>query len=497
MFTTLFGRPQNASLEDPTLSLNDPETWKAVMGGSIASSGVTVNRTSAMSHPPLFSAVKLLAGDVSKIPFIVYQRDSDDIRQRAKDHRAYHLLRRKVNSYLTALNWKKTMMYHALIYGNGYSVINRDGAARPLELLPIDPCSTFPVLYQGKLWYVTEADGKLRKFESDDVFHVKGISFDGLEGEGLLPHMRDTIGVGLAMKKFLGYWYDRGSRAAGVIELPAGVEATDKAIEETRRQFENIHSGLDNAFRVAILQQGAKWVQTSLTYEQSELLATREFDVKDVARMFRIPPHKLGDSSKTSYSSIEAENLSYLSESLDEWFCIFEDEGNCKLLTEREQREDTHYTEFLRSAMLRSDTKTRFEVYGIGIDKRIWNPNEVRKMENMPPYEGGDEFINPAITPTSTGESNSNSTETSESSSADGGEGSAENQIIFPEGRQSVDPVVADLAEFISKDSTGKSRNQLAKEFIASRSINREPATALRYLRSYQQRGMIHLTSKR
>lgn len=394
MFTQMFGpgrerpRPRRrASLENPSVSLSDPDAWEEAFGGGLTDAGVPVNDQTLMGQPAFWRGVNLLAAGVAKLPLDVYERLGENGKRRAVDHPAYRLLRRKPNRNMTAGVFRRTLQYHALLRGNGYAAIFRDGAGLPVELLILDPCETWPVQARGALWYRTKAGTLERTLAAEDVLHVRGLSFDGLVGHAVLDVLADALGLGMAARKFGSKFFAGGSKAGGVLMVPRGMP--EAAAKRLQKDFEEQQGRADQAFRTAILEEGTKWQATTIAPEQAQFLQTREFEIREVANVLGLPPHKLGDSSRTAYNSLEQENRAYLDESLDPWLCTWEEECSDKLLSEREKEADSHFVEFNRAALERTDYKSETDSLVAEVNNGLLSPDEARSIRNRPPIPGG------------------------------------------------------------------------------------------------------------
>jgi HK97 family phage portal protein len=361
------------------------------LGAVRSSAGVNVNRETVLTYAPVWRAINLISDDVARLPCYVYRRQAPG-RVKNFRHPAYPILRRKPNANMVAGIWKKLMIVHKLIQGNGYSYIVRDGGGRPLQLIPLFPDRTYPVRYNEQLQYATEISletGKieLRKLPAEDVFHLKGLNYDGLQGYTVISKARESIGLGMAAEKYGSIFYRNNARPGIALEYPANL--SEQAQRNLRESWERAHSGLDQAHRVALLREGVKLHTFSLTARDSQMLESRQFQVREVANWFGLPPHKLGDTSQVSYNSLEQSNQDYLDQGLEPHLCGFEEEAWDKLLTEEQKTRDTHEIEFNRRMLLRADLAARTNYYVQGVTTGWINPDEVREEEGSNPMPGG------------------------------------------------------------------------------------------------------------
>lgn len=389
LLTKLFA----ATPENPKFSLQDPDAWDALFSGLESTSGIRINREKALTYSPWWRGINLLSADVGKLPLHVFRRVGAG-KEKAIDHASYFLLRRKPNEFQTAFQFRRQLTAHALSTGNGYGYVFRNGDGTAREILPLSPDVTFPVREDGRLLYLTEVDEQQRKLFPEDVVHVRGLGFDGLTGYSAIEKAKESLGLGLGARKHATVYFKNAARPAVVIETPNRVD--EKTITNLRTSWEQLYTGLDNAHRTAVLQQGMQAKPLSFSAKDSQFLETRQFELREVANWIGVPSHKVGDTTRTSFASLEQENRSYLSESLDVWLVTWEEECWDKLLSEEEKREDTHFVEFLRQASIQTDTKTEAEVFRIALGGQPYmTVNEVRSKLNMNPVDGGDDLQQP------------------------------------------------------------------------------------------------------
>lgn len=370
------------SAENPAIPLSDADAFLDYFGGPESSSGVRINRGSALTYSPVWRAVNLISRDVAKLPLFVYER-TDDGKNRATVHPSYSLLRWKPNSEMTSYVFRQVLMASTLLDGNGYAYILRDRDANAVELIPLMSDRVTPVRENGRLLYVvTLVTGEQRKVLAENMLHVKGLGFDGLVGYSPIQKARNSLGVGMAAEEFGGRYFSNDAKPGVVLEHPG--KLSDQAAKRLRESWSAMHKGLSRAHSAAILEEGMKVNPFSHNARDSQLLELRQFQVRDVANWFGVPPHKLGDTTRTAFASLEQENQSYLDDALDGWLVAWEEECREKLLTEQQKREDTHFIEFERKALVRADLKTRSEYYAKALGGAPWMVvDEVRSLENM------------------------------------------------------------------------------------------------------------------
>jgi HK97 family phage portal protein len=384
---------QNSILENPQYSLQDPATWAELDGGVRTTSGARVNSRTAMRYPPWWRGINLISGDLARLDVHLYE--NGESRNVAAQHPAYRLLRRRPNKLMTALHFKRTMEFHALMWGNGYAAIYRV-AGRPMELLLLNPVITEPMKGDdGDLYYTTRIGEEPVVLAASDVFHIKGLSADGIKGYPVLEVMSEPLGLGVAAREFGSRFFGQGTNASGFITVKG--DPDEKRQLNILKDIKQQVGGLSRSHRIAILREGSEFHQISVTPEQAQFIETRKFEVKECALILGVPPHKLGDSERTSYNSLEQSNQDYLDEGLDPRLKTWEDEGFDKLLTEREKRLESHYFEFDRSALLRMNALDRYRNHAAGRQWGWLSANDVLRAENKKTIgPQGDRYLVPA-----------------------------------------------------------------------------------------------------
>lgn len=386
-------------LDNPALSLSDPNVWEAMGNSSYATdAGIRVTHTKALSYGPFWAAVQMIAGDAGSLPLAPYRREIIDGRVVAKEsanHWSYSLTRYQASDNETAQDYWETLLTHALVWNNGYGLINFDGSWRPSELLHLLPDRTSAErASDGTEFYATEVDGRLIAIPAWQVLHVKGLSLDGLTAPDFVMQAKATIGAGLAAQGFESKYFRNGCRVGGILEVPSSMP--QQAKQTLEEGFRKNYESTDAAFKTVILRENAKFHAAQTTPKDVQIVETQEQKAREIARWFGIPPSKLGISDGSTYNSKSEDGAGYLTHCLRRWLRKIQAQCWLRLLTTSDQRviEFRHDTDEL----LRMDLLSRFQAYQIGIQSRIWNPNEVRAKEGLAPYDGGDVFENPNTT---------------------------------------------------------------------------------------------------
>lgn len=335
----------------------------------------------------MWRGISLLSRDAAKLPCFIYRAKGKG-KTKATDLPAYPLLRRKPNPMMTVGIWKQVMMLHAILRGNGYSYINRKGNGDPFELLLLDPDRTEPMMENGKLIYKHRMPANVDKiFQPEDVFHLKGLGYDGIKGYDLVQYAKDAIGIGVGSRKYGAVFFRNNARPNIALEVPGRLK--EPARINMRESWERAHSGLENQHRVALLEEGVKLVQFSQTAREAQLQELRQFERGEVALILGVPLHKLGDRSQVSYNSLEQSNQEYLDEGLDPWLCAIEEEAHDKLLTEEQKDSDGYMVSFDRRQLLRANLAARATANVAYVNSGILNRDEAREDEGYDPIPDG------------------------------------------------------------------------------------------------------------
>lgn len=361
-----------ANINSPSATLED--FFKEFGWDTSSNAGITVDKESAMTHSAVWRAMNILSSSIAGLPVGVYRKDPGGNITQIPNHPGARLLK-SPNNFQTGFIFREAIQYNVLGWGNGFALIDRDGNYKPLKLYIQDPGNINVELAGELLLY--EIKNQFRKIDGDMMLHVPALSWDGILGKSPIQVARESIGGGLAVQQYGNKFFANGAKQTGVLIHP-GVLG-DKGKMNLRRSFNKVMK--DDEGGTMILEEGLKYQPISVPPEDAQFLETRKFSVNEIARWFGIPPHLLADLEKTSYNSIEMQNIEFVQYSLLAWIRRWEDELNKKLLTE-EEKED-HFFKFNLNGLLRGDSKTRFEAYGLALDRGWMNIDEVRALEEM------------------------------------------------------------------------------------------------------------------
>jgi len=377
------------SLENPSVSLQDPDAWEEAGWTTGTESGESVGVDKALTYSPVWQAVGMISGDVSKLPLDVFKRDGEE-RSVDRSHPAYPLINLlgKANDEVTSLSLWRRFLVHALLWPRGYIWIDRAGDGTPLGLYNLLPDRTYMEKIRGRLRVISEIDGRLEAFAWDDVLVLENVSIDQVTACGLVNRARHNIGVALARRRFQSKFFSNGLHAGGVLQVPPG--ASDKARKKVEEAIADKKFSKDNAFKTLVLRDGFKFHTTMVNPEQAQMAEQDEEEVRHVARFYRMAPSRLGAKESISYNSEEAAKRAYYDETLSYWLTAIKAETNVKLLTEHERRRRTHFIDYNVQALLWADTNTVMSVGTRGVQWGIFNRDEVRRWFNMNPIAGGE-----------------------------------------------------------------------------------------------------------
>ena len=367
-----------------------------------------VSVSDTLGIPPAWYAHNKLVGDFGRLPIDV-KRVQGEGSVNDLEHDGYRLLREEPNKIQAPTTFKEMLLSHALLNGNGRAAIvrYRGGVS---ELIPMLPDKTWTVIYQGEKWHVYKPEDQGKKelfdvwdtdkngylvFNDADVLHLPGFSYDGVEGLGLLDLAQITLGTSVEAIRFQNTQTRKGFRGKLLLEAPPAMFRRQEDAKDFIDAFNATEAGSENAGKAGLLRDGIKANAISMSNNDAQFVELQKFNRQDIGMLFGLEGMP-GDGDSTSYNSLEQKQLAYLA-ALDRWLVKFEEQCDTKLRTFQEKRQRATYFKFNRGALLRTDLMTTAEAMSKFIQNRIMNPNECRAKLDMNPYEGGDEFINPAI----------------------------------------------------------------------------------------------------
>lgn len=372
----------------------DNRLWHTV-GGRKTTSKESVSEETALNYSAVWCATRLMCGTGASLPLPIYRgMKSGEVREKARKHPLFRLLNAAPNYELTAYNFRSIMWQWQVNWGNAYAEIRREGddpQGELVDLWPIHPSRVTPCRDEDEFLYYkvkNETDGGWDELDPWQMLHIPSIiTYDGIFGHGVITHARESIGAGIAAEKFGAHTFVSGVPRA-VVKTKGTWEP--KARNAFREEWDEIYGGADKS-RVALLQGDADLVPLNFSAEDSQFLETRQFGVEEIARWYGVPPHMLQHLLRSTFNNIEHQGIEFVQYSLIPWLRIWEQCIWQKLLTEDEQ--DEYYAEHNVDALMRGDAATRAAFYQSMTSSALMTRNEARKLENLPPVEGGDTFL--------------------------------------------------------------------------------------------------------
>lgn len=366
-------------------SYENPNTsWTSALLTPPASSGIAVSRETVLGYPAVWRGTNLIASTTARLPLNLYKRQADNGRTLADTHPGYNVVQHP-DTIISKFLFFQTLISHVILKGNGYALITKNEFADPIKLTILDPEQTFPVKVVGNstvdIVYTSRIGNTMLKLLPEELLHFRALSHDGICGYAITDILRESLGLGLALQKFGSIYFKNNARPGTVVELP-GFFKDDEEVQKFREGWEGTHAGLDNAHKLSILQGGARVSTPQVNNEQAQWILAREFEIKSIANIMGIPPHKLGAAINANYNSLEQENKSFLSD-LEPYLTMVEEELNLKLLTEIQKQRESHYFEFKREALERADTRTENDTLTQQVNNGLLTLNQYFAIKNM------------------------------------------------------------------------------------------------------------------
>ena len=372
-------KPQNAVSAAPSFYFG--------MSGS----GKSVSPTSAIQVSAVYACVRVIAETIASLPFHVYEA-TDEGSRKAVEHPLYRLIHDEPNLEMTSFVWRETMLAHLLLWGNAYCQIIRSGRSQILGLYPLLP-DRMEVDRDsaGTLTYTySTGSGQTVKLRPEDVLHIPGLGFDGIMGYSPIALEKNAIGLGLAAEEYGSKFFSNGARPSGILTHPNTVKDPKKL----RDSWNAAYGGSNNSGRVAVLEENMSYTPISMPNSEAQFLETRKFQVSEICRIYRVPPHMVGDLEHATFSNIEHQSISFAVHTIRPWVVRLEQAMNRALFSDKEK--GIFYVRFNMDGLMRGDYKSRMEGYAIGRQNGWMSANDIRELENLdriPAEDGGDLYL--------------------------------------------------------------------------------------------------------
>lgn len=365
-------------------------------------SGKVVNEQTAMQTTAVYACVRILSEAVAGLPLHIYRYRADGGKERIPQHPLYSLLHDEPNSEMTSFVFRETLMSHLLLWGNAYAQVVRNGRGQVIALYPLLPNKMdVSRAANGELLYTYYRDsdetglnpkGGYVTLRKDEVLHIPGLGFDGLIGYSPIAMSKNAIGMSLATEEYGASFFANGANPGGVLEHPGVI----KDIQRVKDSWNTAYQGSGNAHKIAVLEEGMKFQAIGIPPEEAQFLETRKFQIDEIARIFRVPPHMVGDLEKSSFSNIEQQSLEFVKYTLDPWVVRWEQSLQQSLILPSEKA--SLMIRFNLDGLLRGDYQSRMQGYSVGIQNGFYSVNDVRQLEDLnllEDAEGGNlHFVN-------------------------------------------------------------------------------------------------------
>lgn len=356
----------------------------------VRAAGELVTEERALAYAAVWSCVRIIAETIATLGWHVVREQPDGTRLREMNTRMDRLLNASANREMTAFSWRMTALAHALLTGNHYSEIERDAGGRAIGLWPIDPAAVrIDRDAEGGLRYVvTNSANTEYVITARNMVHIAGLGWDGVSGMSVVGMARQTIGMGLAMDKYGSSFYENGAHVGMALRHPG--KLSEQARDNLSKSFKENYSGSAKAFKTLILEEGIEVDKLSMSMADAQFLESRKFQISEICRWFRVPPHKVADLDRATFSNIEHQSIEFVQDTILPWCRRIEQEIDYKLFGEWATT-----TRLNIDTLLRGDIVSRYTAYEKGRAGGWLSANDVRRMENMAPVENGDIYLQP------------------------------------------------------------------------------------------------------
>jgi HK97 family phage portal protein len=397
-------RGMGARISRTSDSTSDALNWADWGWSTPTASGVNVNQASAMQVSTVYACVSMISYDLAKLGAAIFRGQRKGKRVKASNHYLAPLLKQPA-PWLTWFEFCGMMQASVLLRGNGYAVILRDPRGKPVMLVPINPDRV--ALWEapdGSLFYMVTRSGLHEMavlqnepllIADEDIFHLKALTLNGLLGLSPISMNREAIGLSIAQEQLAARWAGNSAKPSGVLQTEQ--KLTEGAAKRLAEDWKTLNSGLYNAGKTAILEQGLKWQPMSMTSADLEFIASRQFQLSEIARVYRVPQHKLGEMTRTSGNSIGQLAQEYLNDCLSTWITMWE--TRIAYTFDIDEDQDGVFVEFDVDTILRADITSRYAAHRVATGGTGWmTPNEVRETESLKKLDGGDTVFRPVNT---------------------------------------------------------------------------------------------------
>lgn len=380
---------RRASVEDPRYSLDDPGLMDAVFIDNQSTAPIRPQR--AIQTSAVYACVRVLSETVSTLPLVLY-RSTKVGSEKATSHPLYDLLHFEPNSYQNSVQFFEQAMAHAVLWGNFYAEIQRDvRTGRVIGLYPLNPWQVTPRLVSDGFTMRKVYDVAGKQLSDEEIFHFPALGWDGVKGVSPIALHRSTLHMTLNAEEFGANFFKNGTRISGVLKHPGNL--SKDAATRLRESWQKTYGGKGNAGKVAVLEEGMDFTALTMPLADAQFIEQRKFQVNDICRIFRVPPHMVGDLDRATFSNIEQQGIEFVQYTLMPWLVRFEQEVRRKLIPKNER--ETISAKFDVDSLQRGDFNNRVKGYASARQWGWMSANEIRSKENMNQIDGGDTYLSP------------------------------------------------------------------------------------------------------
>lgn len=361
--------------------------------GQQSNSGVEVDEESSLRISAVYACVKVIAETIASLPLVLLKELSNGDNEKAKQHPLYSVLHDSPNSEMTSFTFREMLMTNLLLWGNAYALIKRDANGHVVELYPLKSKNMVverDAVTNAIKYTYTNNKGITKTYKPKQVLHIPAFTFDGIVGVSPITYAREAMGLSLATEEFGARFFGNGARPGGVLEHPGVV----KDPEKLRDSWNKVYQGTQNSHKVAVLEEGMKYHEIGMSPEDSQFLQTRAFQINEICRIFRVPPHMIGDLSRSTFSNIEHQSIDFVVHTIRPWIARWEQAITRSLLNDEEKT--IYYARFNVNGLMRGDFNSRMSGYAIARQNGWMSANEIRALEDMnkiPSDQGGDLYL--------------------------------------------------------------------------------------------------------
>ena len=363
-----------------------------------SNSGISVDEETALKISAVYACVKVISETVASLPLNLLKEETNGDTCKAKQHPLHGVLHDAPNHEMSSFTFREMLMTNLLLWGNAYALIKRDRSGHVTELYPLKAKNmTVERNAGGQIVYKYTTDLSVKTYTARQVFHIPAFSFDGVVGVSPITYARESMGLALATEEFGARFFGNGAKPGGVLEHPGVV----KDPERLRDSWNKVYQGTKNSHKVAVLEEGMKYHEIGMSPEDSQFLETRQFQLNEICRIFRVPPHMIGDLTRSTFSNIEHQSIDFVVHTIRPWLVRWEQAIQRSCLGEDERT--IYFAKFKVDGLLRGDFASRMTGYATARQNGWLSANEIRELEDMnkiPADKGGDDYlVNGNMTP--------------------------------------------------------------------------------------------------